>query len=375
MNVVVDAVVVGAGVIGLAIARRLSNAGIQTVLLESNSFFGAGISSRSSEVIHAGLYYPQSSLKAKLCVIGNSLIYEYCQERNIEHKRIGKLVVAVTDDEIELLENYRLRAKANGVQGIEILDTKKVSDIEPSVNAIAALFSPSTGIVDSHALMFSLLSDFESVGGMFVRNSPVLEGIVGSGTTELHVGGCDPCSIESPVVINAAGLGAQTVARSLEGFPCDKIPPLHYAIGHYYALSGKAPFNHLIYPVAGGGGLGVHLTLDLAGQARFGPDISWRYSEDYTFDDSRRESFIESIQRYWPGLPAEKLTPGYTGIRPKLWGPDHPDQDFMIQGPADHGIPGLVNLFGIESPGLTASLAIADYVSELLFPNHCTLLK
>lgn len=367
-----DVVVIGGGVVGIAVARRLARNSQGVLLLEREPKIGMGISSRNSEVIHSGIYYAKGSLKARLCVAGKECLYRYCDEKSVAHKRIGKLIVATTDNEAERLVDYREKGIGNGVDDLQLLDASDVKAMEPAVSAVAGLFSPGTGIVDSHALMDSLLHDFEAAGGLHVPHSPILNGEIlpDGGGICIHVGGKDPCQVTANRVVNAAGLGAQSVACSIKGFPMKKVPSLHYAIGHYYTLTGRAPFERLVYPVASAGGLGVHLTLDLAGQARFGPDISWRDSEDYSFDDTRRGAFIEAIRRYWPGLTAESLSPGYTGIRPKLWGPDRPEQDFMIQGSVDHGIPGLVNLFGIESPGLTASMAIAEYVADLLFPNQ-----
>ena len=360
-----DAVVIGAGVVGLAAAKRLAESGAATVLLEGQAEFGRGISSRSSEVIHAGLYYPPGSLKARFCAPGNAKLYRYCAAQGVACRRLGKLIVAVTEAELPALDSYRRRARENGVDDLVRLDRSQLRELEPDLRAVAALFSPNTGIVDSHGLMAALLRDFESAGGMFVRSSPVLGGVVGDGATVLDVGGRDPCRITAALIVNSAGLGAQALAHALEGFQKHLVPPLHYAIGHYYGYARQVPFRHLVYPVAGGGGLGTHLTLDLGGQARFGPDISWRESEDYSFDESRQAGFYEAIRRYWPAVQADALVPGYTGIRPKLWGEARPEQDFMIQGPAEHGVAGLINLFGIESPGLTCALSIADHVAAL----------
>lgn len=359
---VFDAVVVGAGVVGLAIARALALTGRHTVLLEAEPLFGSGISSRNSEVIHAGMYYKPGSLKARLCVEGNRALYAYCEQRNIDARRLGKLIVAVEPGEIAALQRYAGYAKSNGVPDLHWLDQGAVHALEPELNAVAALYSASTGIIDSHALMSAMLFDFEQAGGIYVANSPVVGGHMNSGQIVLAVGGRDPCCIAAPQVFNAAGMGAQRVAASISDFPKEHVPGLYFAIGHYFSLKGASPFHHLVYPVAVAGGLGVHLTLDLAGQARFGPDIAWRETEDYHFDDAHQGEFYQAIRRYWPGLRDHALLPGYTGIRPKLYGPACPDQDFMISGSAQHGVAGLVNLFGIESPGLTASLALADYL-------------
>ncbi|AVR98909.1 NAD(P)/FAD-dependent oxidoreductase [Pseudoduganella armeniaca] len=361
-----DAVVIGAGVCGLAVARALALAGRATLLLEAGPAVGGGISSRSSEVIHAGIYYPAGSLKAALCVQGNRLLYEFAEQTGVPVRRTGKLLVAVTADEIAVLRSYRDKAARNGVGELTWLDQAEVRRMEPALHAVAGLFSPSTGIIDSHALMQRLLADFEQAGGLCVLNSPVTGGTLRGARWHLDIGGSAPCRVSASIVVNAAGLGAQAVARSLQNVPRQAIPELHLAVGQYYALSCPSPFRHLVYPVAPPGGLGVHLTLDLAGQARFGPDVRWRQDEDYGFDDSLAPLFYQAIRHYWPGLPDGALSPGYVGIRPKLYGPVRPDQDFMIQGPRQHGLPGLVNLFGIESPGLTSSLALAQYVKSLL---------
>jgi L-2-hydroxyglutarate oxidase LhgO len=362
----ITAAVVGAGVVGLAIARQLSLLGLETALIERESDFGTGISSRNSEVIHSGLYYKKNSLKARLCVEGNRQLYEYCARSGVKHQRLGKLIVATNESELAILQKYMQNGLENGVLDLSLLDAHAVRQLEPELNAVGAVLCPSTGIIDTHGLMSVLLQDFEQAGGIYVRNTPVISAAIESDHFRLSIGGRDPCDIEAKYVVNAAGFGAQPLAQAMHGFAKAKIPSLHYAIGHYYTLSGRSPFQRLIYPVAGAGGLGVHLTLDLQGCARFGPDISWRESEDYTFDDTRAEEFTKAIQNYWPGLDGNRLSPGYTGIRPKLWGPSNPDQDFLIMGQAEHGIAGLVHLFGIESPGLTSSMAIAAYVAALL---------
>jgi len=368
VDITFDAVVIGAGVVGLAIARQLSELGLHCLLVEASARMGTGISSRSSEVIHSGIYYPANSLKAKLCVKGNARLYQYCETAGVPHRRIGKLIVATTQSELDMLATYIQQGVANGIQDLRLLDEQAVRDLEPAVCALGAVLCPSTGIIDSHALMRALLDDFEDLGGVFVANTPMLQAQINSDGKgiELALGGRDPCTISAKYVLNAAGLGAQAVAKSIQGIRPNTVPALHYAIGHYYALATRAPFQHLIYPVASGGGLGVHLTLDLAGQARFGPDISWRDTENYAFDDTRGPAFAAAIRRYWPAIAAECLIPAYTGIRPKLWGPNRPDQDFMIQDHVEHGIPGLINLFGIESPGLTSCLTIATHVAGLL---------
>ncbi|WP_029008599.1 NAD(P)/FAD-dependent oxidoreductase [Azospirillum halopraeferens] len=365
----VECVVVGAGVVGLAVARRLALAGREVVVLEAAEAIGTGTSSRNSEVIHAGIYYPSGSLKARLCVAGRDALYGFCAERGIAHRRLGKLIVATDGSQVAKLEAIRRQAAANGVEDLRLLDAAAVRALEPELHAVAALLSPSTGIIDSHGLMLALQGDAEDRGAMIAFHSPLTGGRVTDDGIELAVGGAEPTRIACTVLVNAAGLGAWDVARGLEGFPAAAVPPRRLAKGNYYAPErGRAPFRHLVYPVPEDGGLGVHLTLDLAGQARFGPDVEWLdgTAHDHTVDPGRAGRFYDSIRRYWPGLPDGCLVPAYCGIRPKLSGPGEPAADFLIQGPADHGIGGLVNLFGIESPGLTACLAIADAVAARL---------
>ena len=362
----IDCAVIGAGVVGLAIARRLALDGREVVILEAEEAFGIHTSSRNSEVIHAGIYYPTNSLKARLCVAGRLALYRYCAEHDINHKRIGKLVVATDHDQIAGLNKYRQQAELNGVGDLRMLSAQEVAQLEPEVRGVAGFLSPSTGIVDSHGLMLAYLGDAEAHGASLALASAVVSGAVADGGIDLDVGGADTMSIRCDTVINAAGLRAQAVARAIRGIPPATIPPTYYAIGHYYTLAGQAPFQRLIYPVARQDWLGVHVTVDLGGQVKFGPDFSWIDRIDYRFDESREAAFYEAIRRYYPGLKAGALQPGYTGIRPKIAGPGAPAPDFVIQGPRDHRIKGLVNLYGIESPGLTASLAIADHVAGLL---------
>lgn len=361
-----DCVVAGAGVVGLAVARRLALAGERTLLVDAAESFGTGISSRNSEVIHAGLYYAPGSLKARLCIAGKEALYTYCAARGVPTRRLGKVIVAVGDGERSALLRYRERANACGVHDLELLEAEDVRVLEPAVEAVGGLFSPGTGIIDSHAFMLALLGDFEANGGLFVARTPVIGGAGEAHCMLLYLGGAEPYTISTRRFVNATGLGAQQLARSLQGVVTASVPPLFYAIGHYFSLRGAAPFRHLVYPVAVPGGLGVHVTLDLSGRAKFGPDVSWREHEDFTFDATRIQAFYQAIRRYWPGLQEGALEPGYTGIRPKLWGPGEPDQDFVVQGRREHGVRGLINLFGIESPGLTSSLAIADLVFERL---------
>ncbi|MEE4298642.1 MAG: FAD-dependent oxidoreductase [Pseudomonadales bacterium] len=361
-----DAVVVGAGVVGLAVARALALAGASVLVLEAEQTFGSVTSSRNSEVIHAGIYYPTGSLKARLCVAGRERLYRYCAERGVAHRATGKLVVATGEAERAVLERYRLQAAANGAGDLALLEADAVAALEPAVRACAALHSPRTGIVDSHGLMVALLGDLEAAGGLLVCRTPVRAARIETRGFELETGGAAPMRLRCRRLVNAAGLGAQALARALEGYPPEHVPPRHLARGRYYGYGGRVPFRHLVYPVPEAGGLGVHATLDLTGGLRFGPDVEWIDSVDHGFDDSAREAFVVAIRRWFPTLEAERLVPGYTGVRPRVAGPEAGSADFRIDGPVLHGVPGLVQLFGIESPGLTASLAIADEVRSLL---------
>lgn len=363
----VETAVIGAGVIGLAVARRLSAAGREVVVLESENAIGTGNSSRNSEVIHAGLYYPKDSLRARLCVPGKKALYRYCAERGVGHLRTGKLLVAVDGNELPALEAIRAKAAANGVDDLRFLDAAGVRALEPAVRCHAALFSPSSGIVDSHGLMLALLGEAEARGAALAFKSPVAGGEARADGVVLEVGGETPTRILCRAVVNCAGLGAQRLARAIRGAHTDTIPPLHCGKGSYFTLSGKTPFRHLIYPAPGASGwLGVHVTLDLAGRARFGPDLEWIERPNYDVDPARAMRFYPAIRRYWPGLPDGALQPGYAGVRPKLAKAGEPERDFAILGPEDTGVPGLVNLFGIDSPGLTSCLAIADAVGRKL---------
>ena len=360
----VDCVVIGAGVVGLAVARALALRGRETLVLESESGVGTGTSSRNSEVIHAGIYYPPGSAKAKLCVAGKQLLYTYCEARGVEHRRCGKLIVAADQEQVRALEKIAATARANGVTDLRWLTAAEAGAMEPALSCVAALLSPSTGIIDSHGLMLALQGDFEEAGGTVAFRSPMRRGHCAPDAILLESGADETIELAARVVVNSAGLNAQEVARRIAGIPQDGIPPAHYAKGNYYVLQGKAPFRHLIYPVPEPGGLGVHLTLDLAGQAKFGPDVEWIEKLDYTVDPNRGDRFYRVIRRYWPGLPDGALHAGYAGIRPKLSGPGAPAADFLIQGPETHGVRGLINLYGIESPGLTAALAIAELVAD-----------
>jgi L-2-hydroxyglutarate oxidase LhgO len=358
----VEAVVIGAGVVGLAIARALAQAGRETLILESADTIGSEISSRNSEVIHAGIYYPTGSLKARLCVAGRNRLYDYCRDHGIEHARLGKLIVASREEQLAGLKALQAKAVANGVADLVWLDARAVRVLEPELEPVAALLSPSTGIIDSHGLMLSFLGEAEAAGCMLALKSPVLGGRLEANNFSLEVGGEAPMTLHCRYLVNAAGLEAQAVARALQGFDPTQVPPRHLAKGNYFVLGPRAPFRHLIYPMPEAAGLGVHLTLDLAGRARFGPDVEWIEEIDYRVEPARGACFYEAIRRYWPGLPDGALSPGYAGIRPKLQGPGGAVEDFFMQGPAQHGVPRLMNLFGIESPGLTASLAIAELV-------------
>lgn len=362
----VDCVVVGAGVVGLAAARALALRGREVIVLEKERWIGSETSSRNSEVIHAGLHYPAGSLKARFCVEGRDRLYLYCAERGIAHKRLGKLTVAVNDDETTAVEAVWRKAQANGVSDLEWLSGREAAALEPALRCVRAFLSPSTGIVDSHALMLSLQAEAEAAGAMVVMRAPVAGGRVTQRGFALEIGGAEPMTLHCRSLVNSAGIHAPALARSIAGIPPGAIPPAYFCRGVYFTLSGRAPFRHLIYPAPEAAGLGVHLTLDLAGQARFGPDVEWIDAVDYAVDPRRGERFYAAIRRYWPALPEGALQPGYAGIRPKINPPGEPAADFRVDGPAVHGIPGLVNLFGIESPGLTASLALADHVAALL---------
>jgi len=363
---VVDVVVVGAGVVGLAVARELALAGREVLILEAEAAFGTQTSARNSEVIHAGIYYPTGSLKGALCVRGKELLYRYCAERGIGHRRIGKILIASDESELPALAGYAERAAANGVP-LAPLTAADVGRLEPAVRADAGLFSESTGIIDSHGLMLALLADATQAGATLVTRTPVTGGSVSDGRIVVRTGGDEPFALHCRTLVNAAGLQAQRLARSLEGFPATCVPPAVYAKGHYFTLGGRSPFKHLVYPMPDHAGLGIHVTLDLGGQCKFGPDVSgWPAVPDYAFEEGLEAKFYGAIRRYYPELADGALHPAYTGVRPKVASPDEPAGDFIIHGPRTHGIGGLVNLFGIESPGLTSSLAIAERVAAEL---------
>jgi len=365
-----DCIVVGAGVVGLAVARRLAMAGREVLCLESAEAIGTGVSARNSEVIHAGLYYPPGSLKARTCVPGRDALYRFCTANGVRHRRIGKLIVATSHAQRERLAQIRLTAERNGLTDLRLLDAAETCSLEPDLHAVAALLSPSTGIVDSHAFMLSLQGEAEAHDASFVLRSSVIGGYtLPDGWIRLHVdAGGERIDLEARLVINAAGLGAQRVAQAIRGVPPETVPRLYLAKGNYFSLAGRAPFQHLIYPVPEPGGLGIHLTLDLGGQARFGPDVEWVDRLEYSVDAGRADRFDTAIRSYWPDLPTESLRADYAGIRPKLVGPGEPAADFIIQDQRDHGVDGLINLYGIESPGLTAALALADEVAARTTP-------
>ena len=363
----VDTVVIGAGVVGLAVARGLALRGRDVIVVERNAHIGEEISARNSEVIHAGIYYPTGSLKARLCVRGRNLLYEYCKRKGVAHARCGKLIVAVGPSQIDALETLRQQALTNGVEDIARLTQREIAQHEPAVVCSAGIHSPSTGIIDSHGFMVALRGDIEAAGGAIAALSAFRHGEVTPAGLRLEVE-ADGTRTElvADTVINCAGLSASEVAHAIAGLDPATIPSTRFAKGNYFVLQGKCPFRRLIYPIPEPGGLGIHVTVDLAGQARFGPDVEWIEQLNYEVDPGRAAAFYAAIRTYWPELPDDSLAPGYSGVRPKLVGPDEPAADFVIRGPADHGVPGLVSLFGIESPGLTSALAIAEHVTALL---------
>ena len=354
---------------GLAVARALALQGREVMVLEAASAIGTGTSSRNSEVIHAGIYYPQGSLKAQLCVQGKQMLYDYCAQRGIGHSRCGKLIVATVQSQVAQLQSILAKAAANGVDDLVLLSREQARAMEPQLECVAAIHSPSTGIVDSHGLMLSLQGDIENAGGSVVLNTAVTSAVVQLNTmqTAIEIIASDGTQLAANTVINAAGLNAPLLACRIKGLDPKHVPPTFWAKGNYFTLSGKSPFSRLIYPVPEAAGLGVHLTIDLGGQAKFGPDVEWVDSpDDLLVDAARGDAFYAEVRKYWPDLKEGALQAGYAGIRPKLQGSGVPAGDFVIQGPNVHGVPGLVNLFGIESPGLTSSLAIGEYVSQML---------
>jgi L-2-hydroxyglutarate oxidase LhgO len=359
-----DALVIGAGVVGLAIARALARQGQSVIVLEQNEGIGMETSSRNSEVIHAGLYYPTGSLKAQLCVEGKKALYDFCAAYHVPHRRCGKLIVAVNENEIAAIDAIRQKGIANGVDDLIWLSADEARQKEPSLSCVAALYSPSTGIIDSHAYMLALQGDIEAHGGSIAFKTGFHSARVVQGGFAVTADG--DVTLITTRLINAGGLHASRVARAIEGLAPDLIPETRYAKGNYFSLAKKAPFTHLIYPAPHTHGLGVHLTLDMGGAAKFGPDVEWVDEIAYEVDPRRGDSFYAAIRTYWPDLPDDALQPSYSGIRPKICGPHDPAADFRVDSAEVHGIPHLVNLFGVESPGLTSSLAIAARVSALL---------
>jgi L-2-hydroxyglutarate oxidase LhgO len=362
----IDAVVIGAGVIGLATARELSMRGQSVIILEMEREFGTGTSSRNSEVIHAGLYYPAGSLKARFCIEGKEQLYSFCQSHGVSHQRCGKLIVASNEQDITALEALQAKGKTNGCNDLVMLSREEALALEPELSCVAALLSPSTGIIDSHGLMLALLGDAESHGAQIAYRAEFLSAEKQGDEFIVTVAGDEPMQLTCSMLINSSGHFAPIIAKGICKIDQADVPRVYLAKGNYFSLSGKTPFKHLIYPAPHEHGLGVHLTLDLAGRARFGPDIEWVDSLDYRVDPKRGDGFYDAIRRYWPELPDQSLSPSYSGIRPKISGPNDPALDFRIDGVEAHGISGLVNLFGIESPGLTSSLAIAKHVADCL---------
>lgn len=361
----IECVVAGAGVIGLAAARALALAGREVLILEAGPGIGSETSSRNSEVIHAGLYYPTGSLKQRLCIEGRDALYRFCAEHRVPHRRIGKLIVATDQEQMGALGALAATARRNGVR-IELVDAEQIRKLEPALRACAGLISPDMGIIDSHSLMQSLQGEAEAHGALTVLRAPIVAARITHHGFELEIGGAEPGKLSTRFFINAAGLGAEQLSRSVEGLPSQTVPQIHLARGVYFTLRGRSPFHRLIYPLPDALTLGVHVTLDLAGRARFGPDLEWVDRIDYSVDPARAPLFAAAICRYWPDLPDGALEPGYAGIRPKIQGPGEPPRDFVIQGPGEHGVPGFVALYGIESPGLTSCLAIAEMVVRLL---------
>ncbi|MEJ6023426.1 NAD(P)/FAD-dependent oxidoreductase [Ramlibacter sp. PS4R-6] len=366
----IGALVVGAGVVGLAVARALAQAGHETIVCEAETAIGQGVSSRNSEVIHAGLYYTPGSLKARLCVRGKEMLYALCATHGVPHRNCGKFVVANSPEEAKGLDALLARAAANGVP-VERIDAAQARAAEPALQCVAALSSPTTGIVDSHALMLALQGDLERAGGFVALGSAVDSAVLGHDGEPHVVRMADGSEIAAPILVNSASLHACALARRFAGLPPSAIPREHFAKGNYYSLAGKAPFSRLIYPAPADAWLGVHLTLDLGGQAKFGPDLEWLAARtpqeiDYAVDPKRADGFYAEVRRYWPALPDGALQPSYSGVRPKIYGPGEAAPDFRIDGPALHGVQGLVNLFGIESPGLTSALAIGEHVLDLV---------
>lgn len=362
----VDCVVIGAGVVGLAVTRALALAGRDVINVEKADTIGSETSSRHSEVIHAGIYYPQDSLKAKFCVAGKHALYEFSDSHGVPYDPCGKIIVATDEEQLPELERLKANAAANGVRDLTWMRPQDVTEMEPAVHCVGALWSPSTGILDSHAYMLALQGDAEGAGAMIAFQTPVVGGEVLNSGIRIDCGGDAPLSVVAELVVNCGGLWAQSIARTIRGIPDASIPPTYYCKGNYYTLSGRPPFTRPIYPVPEKAGLGVHVTVDLGGQVRFGPDVEWVDRIDYDVDPARADDFYAAVRKYYPDLADGAIQPGYSGIRPKIQAPGEPAKDFVIQGPEDHGIDGLINLYGIESPGLTSSLAIADFVVKII---------
>jgi len=358
--------VVGAGVVGLACARALALKGHEVIVAEAANAIGTMTSSRNSEVIHAGLYYPTGTKRAVHCPRSRRMLYDYCASHGVPHRKCGKLVVASNDKEVAGIERIFKQSQINGCENVEMIDAATAKRLEPHAYCVTAMLSPETGIIDSHSYMRALRGDLEDQGGMVALNTPIERLVLSGDQWQVHFGGADPQSITVDAVVNSAGLGAQKLARATEGYPPERVPPLFLGKGSYFGFAGRPVFSRLIYPVPIPGGLGVHVTLDLAGRMRFGPDVEWVGQENYDVDATRAAAFYARIRDYWPGLPDNALVPDYCGIRPKLTGPNEPAVDFMIDGPVQHGIPRLVHLFGIESPGLTSALSIAEEVTAYL---------
>jgi len=354
--------VVGAGIVGLAIGRQAALVGHAVIVAEADAHIGGGTSSRNSEVIHAGLYYPTGSLRERHCARSRRMLYAYCASRGVPHRKLGKLVVVSRDADLAVLEKLFTQATKNGVEGLRMLDRTEAIAMEPALACVAAFHSPETGIIDSHRYMLALQGDIENAGGVLALNTPVERLAPTPAGWEVRFGGREPGALTVDAVINSAGHGAQALARATEGYPGERVPRLVLAKGNYFAYTGRPAFSRLVYPAPVPGGLGVHVTLDLAGRMRFGPDVQWIDRYDFNVDPARAAAFYPAIRAYWPGLPDGTLVPDYAGIRPKLTGPGEPAADFMIDAPADHGVARLVHLFGIESPGLTASLSLAEEV-------------
>jgi len=354
--------VVGAGIVGLAIAREAALAGHDVIVADAEPHIGSGTSSRNSEVIHAGLYYPTGSLRARHCARSRRMLYDFCASHGVPHRKLGKLVVVGRDADVAVLEKIFAQATQNGVEGLRMLDGADAIRMKPALSCVAAFQSPETGIIDSHRYMLALQGDIEDAGGVLALNTPVERLTPTPAGWEVRFGGAEPGSLAVDAVVNSAGHGAQTLARATAGYAAERVPRLVLAKGNYFSYTGRAAFSRLIYPAPVPGGLGIHVTLDLAGRMRFGPDVQWIDAYDFNVDPARAATFYPAIRTYWPGLPDGTLVPDYAGIRPKLTGQGEPAADFMIDGPADHGLPRLVHLFGIESPGLTASLSLAEEV-------------